>query len=113
MTEVRLNSTIRNAPKVVVKIYRLIEPIPYAVPPPGRQNKAFPTAAQGPFGYLWPVGSMAPPKGHLRIVYTRFTKWPSRGKAVENASKKVNPAARFAALWLPDHDPRPTRFRYG
>ena len=38
-------------------------------------------------------------------IHDRFIKWPSQGKAVENASKKVNQAARFTRLWLPDHDP--------
>jgi hypothetical protein len=43
MTEVRLKSTIRNAPKVVVKIYRLIEPITYAVPQRVVRTKISPT----------------------------------------------------------------------
>jgi hypothetical protein len=65
MTEVRLNSTIRKAPNVVLKIYRLIEPIPYAVPQQVVRTKLSRPQPKDPFRYLRPAGSMTPPEAHL------------------------------------------------
>ena len=75
-------------------------------PPAGRQKTKVPRPR--PKDLRVPLSGRvdgAPHGPSLCSIHTRFTKWPSRGKAVENASKKVNPAARFTALWLPDHDP--------
>jgi hypothetical protein len=66
-------------------------------------------------GSGWTFGTLRPmAPSHLpQNIHDRFIKCPSQGKAVENASKKVNQAARFTRLWLPYHDPSVVRFHYG
>ncbi|MGD9920558.1 MAG: hypothetical protein AB7V13_03800 [Pseudorhodoplanes sp.] len=143
ITDVRLNSTIAKAPKVDPKMYRLMAPKPGTRSSGIRNGKRGHRAGMrgkrsrkdGSFNDPDPSEAMRPdippdtvrgsrgtfgtpleqwlPKPSPWSIHTRFTTWLSQGKAVENASKKVNPGARFTRLWLPDHDPSAVRFHYG
>src|SRR5471032_534118 len=81
MTAVRLTSTTRNAPNVVRKIYRPMDPIRGVVPqfgmPTGRPAKA-PDAK---------LNQRKPTP--IRVYLDPATKWPGEGKAVEHAQQIV------------------------
>ena len=89
ITAVRLTSTTRNAPNVVRKIYRLIDPIRSVVPQFGKPQ----SRARRPHRALGPASLTQPPQVYL----DRSTKWPRKGKAVEHAQQKVKRGTRFDA----------------
>src|SRR5690242_8337541 len=89
MTAVKLSNTTRNAPKVVRKMYWVIDPIRGIVPRSGTDRT--PRAASPPDAKQFEL------KSQPRQLYPdRSTKWPGKGKAVEHAQQNVN-AARLDA----------------
>ena len=82
MALVRLTSTSRNAPKVVRKIYRPIDPIRLRRPTFGRTARA-PDPTSG-------VPHVGGPIPHLQYALMRSTKWLRNGKPVEHAQQTVN-----------------------
>ena len=90
ITAVRLTSTTTNAPNVVRKIYRLIDPIRRVVPQSPACTAHRPAAAPG--------AKRNQPNPNPRQVYLDpSTKWPRKGKAVEHAQQKVKIGGRIRA----------------
>src|SRR5450631_4029603 len=90
ITAVRLTKMTRNAPNVVRKIYRLIDPIRRVVP----QVPTCPAIRPAPA----PDAKRNQPNPNPRQVYLDpSTKWPCKGKAVEHAQQKVKTAAAIRA----------------
>ncbi len=94
ITAVRLTNTTRNAPKVVRKIYRLMDPIRSIVPRSG--NNRTPRAASPPDAKYFKLKSQP-----RQLYLDRPTKWPGNGKAVEHAQQNVNAGTGAGAEFRP------------
>src|SRR3954468_21688985 len=90
ITAVRLTSTTANAPNVVRKIYRPIDPI---APPSPNRKTAIPRTASPPYARR----SQRSPTPNS-VYFVRPTKWPPKGKAVERAQQKVKAGADLKPL---------------
>src|SRR5476649_2015268 len=91
MTAVRLTSTTRNAPNVVRKIYRPMDPIRGVVP------QSIGVHQPGAWQPHRTTSLMSVNSTPVRVYLDPATKWPSKGKAVDYEQQIVKAGGNLGA----------------